>query len=227
MKRYSLSIILAFLSVQMLFAQDFFTGNLSVGAKGGYIMSQTMFSPSVKQKFHMGSTFGVMVRYIEEKHFGLIGEINYEMRGWTENFEGTSYTYSRDLSYIQIPLLAHIYFGSEKARFFFNAGPEIGFMISEKINSNFDYTNIEAISDFPSTNRNTEQLGMSIKNKIDYGISAGIGAEMSLNKKNAINVEGRFYYGLNNIFSANKKDTFAASNSIAIMVSLGYYFRIK
>lgn len=68
---------------------------------------------------------------------------------------------------------------------------------------------------------------MSIKNKIDYGISAGIGAEVSLNKKNAINVEGRFYYGLNNIFGANKKDTFAASNSIAIMVSLGYYFRIK
>ncbi len=227
MKRYGLLILSLLLSAQMLFAQDFFTGNFSVGAKGGYLLSQTMFSPSVKQKFHTGPMFGVMVRYIEEKHFGLIAEVNYEQRGWTENFEGTDYSYSRDLSYVQIPLLAHIYFGSEKARFFFNAGPEIGFMISEKINSNFDYNNIESITDFPSTNRNTEQLSMAIKNKIDYGISAGIGAEVSLNKRHAINVEGRFYYGLNNIFGANKKDTFAASNSIAIMVSLGYYFRIK
>ena len=131
------------------------------------------------------------------------------------------------MSYIQIPLLAHIYFGSEKAKFFFNAGPEIGFMIAEKTNSNFDINNFSSLEGFPSENRNTEQFAMPIKHKVDYGISAGIGAEWAINRKNSILIEGRFYYGLNNIFGANKKDIFAASNSIGIMASIGYFFRLK
>ena len=135
--------------------------------------------------------------------------------------------YSRALSYIQIPLLAHIYFGSEKAKFFFNAGPEIGFMIAENTNSNFDINNFSSLEGFPSENRNTEQFAMPIKHKVDYGISAGIGAEWAINRKNSILIEGRFYYGLNNIFGANKKDIFAASNSIGIMASIGYFFRLK
>lgn len=202
-------------------ARDF-----SVGVKGGVALSQTMFSPSVEQKFNMGAVIGVTARYIEEKHFGIIAEINLEQRGWKEIFGETSYSYNRTLSYIQIPLLAHIYFGN-KARFFFNAGPELGFMIGESQSSNFDINNIDNIEDFPSQYRSTEQLTMDIKNKIDYGISAGIGAELGLGKRHSIVVEGRFYYGLNNIFGANKKDVFAASNSMSIMATMGYYFHIK
>lgn len=208
-------------------AQEYYNKSLSIGAKGGVIMSENMFSPSVPQTLHIGPMVGFTVRYIEENHFGLIGEINYEHRGWKETFKETGYSYQRDLSYIQIPLLAHIFFGTDRARFFFNAGPEIGFMISEATKANFNIEDFKSLDDFPYTNRSTEQFTMSVKNKIDYGISAGLGAEVSLNRKHAINVEGRFYYGLNNIFSSNKKDTFAASNSIGIMVSLGYYFRIK
>lgn len=203
-------------------ARDF-----SVGVKGGAILSQTTFSPSVEQKFHTGAMFGVTARYIEEKHFGLIAEIDFEQRGWKEAFGETSYSYSRTLSYIHVPLLAHIYFGSDKARFFFNAGPEIAFMIAEKRSANFDVNDIGQYEDFPSQYRSTEQLTMEIKNKIDYGISAGIGLEIGAGKHNSITAEGRFYYGLNNIFGANKKDVFAASNSIAIMATLGYYFHIK
>lgn len=186
-------------------AEDHFSGAFSIGAKGGVSLSQTTFSPSVPQKFHSGPMAGIMFRYIEENHFGLIGEVNFEQRGWKENFEEAPYSYSRDLSYIQIPLLAHIYFGSEKAKFFFNAGPEIGFMIAEKTNSNFDINNFSSLEGFPSENRNTEQFAMPIKHKVDYGISAGIGAEWAINRKNSILIEGRFYYGLNNIFGANKK----------------------
>lgn len=222
-----IAFIAALFAIASATAEDHYSGMLSVGAKGGIIMSQTTFSPSVPQKFHMGPTIGVMVRYIEENHFGLIGEINFEQRGWKENFEETPFSYSRDLSYVHVPLLAHIYFGSERAKFFFNAGPEIAFMIAEKTNTNFDVNNFKTIEGFPYENRSTEQFAMPIKNKIDYGISAGIGAEVAINRKNSIQLEGRFYYGLNNIFGSNKKDTFAASNSMGIMVTLGYYFRIK
>lgn len=225
-KKYLLLNIL-FITSLYATAEDHYSGAFNVGVKGGVYMSQTTFSPSVPQKFHMGPMLGLMFRYIEENHFGLIGELNFEQRGWKESFDGTSYSYSRDLSYIQIPLLAHIYFDFNRTKFFFNAGPEIGVLVAEKAKANFDVNNFSSLSDFPSQNRSTEQFTMPIKNKIDYGISAGIGTEIAITPKNAIQIEGRFYYGLNNIFGANKKDTFAASNSIGIMVALGYYFKVK
>ena len=208
-------------------AQQHYSSNISIGGKAGMTLSQVMFSPNVEQGFTMGSMAGVQFRYIEERHFGLIAELNFEQRGWKEKFDETDYSYERTLNYIQIPLLAHIYFGN-KAKFFFNAGPEIGFLISENKSANFNYIDInDNPSDFPIKNRNTEQFTMDIKNKVDYGISAGLGMELMLNKKNSVALEGRFYYGLNNIFDSRKKDVFAASNEMSIMVCLGYFFRLK
>lgn len=220
-------IILFACSFPKIEAQEHYAANFSVGVKAGASLSRAMFSPGVKQGFLPGTTGGLMFRYIEENHFGLIAEINYVDRGWKESFDELPFAFSRRLSYLQIPLLAHIYFGSDRAKFFFNAGPEIGFLLKEKTDANFDIANPGAVENFPTANRNTEQYAMPIKNKIDYGISAGIGAEVNLNPKNSLLLEGRFYYGLNNIFGANKKDVFAASNGISILVTLGYMFRIK
>ena len=206
-------------------AQDF-NPQLSIGAKGGVSLSQTMFSPNIDQNFIIGQCGGIMVRYIEENHFGLIGEINWVNRGWKETFKDTSYEFSRKLNYLQIPLLAHIYFGSDRAKVFFNAGPEIGFLISNSSTMNFNPNYVESLEDFPEFHE-TAQMTMDIKNKIDYGISAGLGVEISINSKHSLLMEGRFYYGLNNVFGANKKDVFSASNGIAIMATLGYYFRLK
>ena len=190
--------ILAAICTIAAYPQQHYSANIAVGVKGGATLSQTMFSPGIEQAFITGMLGGVTFRYIEEQHFGLIAEVNMEQRGWKETFDETQYSFQRKLTYLQIPLLAHIYFGS--------AGLP---------------------SDFPIENRNTEQFTMDIKNKIDYGISAGLGMELVAKRKHSIMLEGRFYYGLNNIFSSRKRDTFAASNGMSIMVTLGYMFRIK
>lgn len=227
MRRLIILLNLMLLTSLGLAAQQHYSANISIGGKAGMTMSQVMFSPSVEQGFIMGSMAGVQFRYIEEKHFGVIAELNFEQRGWKEKFDETDYSYERTLNYIQIPLLAHIYFGN-KAKFFFNAGPEIGFLISENKSANFDYIDIKNNpADFPVKNRNTDQFTMDIKNKVDYGISAGLGMELKIGQKNSVALEGRFYYGLNNIFPSHKKDVFAASNEMSIMVSLGYLFRLK
>ena len=123
--------------------------NVSIGAKGGMSLSRINFQSSVPQKMIGGAVIGATVRYIEENHFGLIAELNFEQRGWHEDFEPMKgYTFKRQFSYIQIPLLTHIYFGSERARFFFNAGPELGVMIGEKTTSNFDYGHASYIEEF-------------------------------------------------------------------------------
>lgn len=208
-------------------AQTRISRRMDVGAHAGVTFSRTNFRPSVPQIMVTGMTFGGSFRYIEERFFGLIGEINISQRGWKEKYEGLDLAYNRKLTYIEIPMLTHIYFGSERFRGFVNLGPQIGFMISKKINSNFDYTDLSKVADYPITNRETAELNMDIKYKLDYGITAGIGMEFQATRSNSFTLEGRFYYGLHDIFANHKSDVFSASNGMSIAVTLGYHYRIK
>ena len=200
--------------------------NVAVGVKGGMTMSRVNFAPSIQQGLLKGLALGVSARYIEEAHFGLIGEFFIEQRGWQESFEDLPFQYSRKFTYLQIPILTHIFFGSDKARFFINLGPEFSFMIGESVSSNFDVTNTASIADFPA-NRHTQQYLLDVNSKFDYGIAAGMGVEVNVNRRNSILLEGRFYYGLGNVFSSHKSDYFSASPGMSIMVTLGYMFRLK
>lgn len=207
-------------------AQRQYSPNLAVGVKGGMTMSRMSFSPSPKQSMLNGMMLGVTARYMEENHFGLIAEFNVEQRGWKEDFEGAPFSYSRTLTYLQLPLMTHIYFGSEVARGFVNLGPEVGYMLGSSIKSDFDYMHPAAVPGFPSRNRVTEQMGMEIKNRFDYGISAGAGVELIARRRNSFILEGRFYYGLGNIFPGAKRDYFSASRGMSIQITAGYMFRI-
>ncbi|MEZ3589438.1 MAG: PorT family protein [Muribaculaceae bacterium] len=229
-KSHLVPLIIALIGIMLpstVAAQKHYQSNFSIGAKAGATISRMEFSPGVKQSMVTGFMAGVMCRYMEETHFGVIAELNIEQRGWKENFEEHPFSYERRLTYLQLPLLTHIYFGSRKFKGFVNLGPEIGYMIADGIKSNFNYRNPAAVSGFPIANRMTEQMSMEISNRFDYGISAGAGIEYKPVRRHAVSLEGRFYYGLGNIYPSNKRDTFAASRGISIMVSLGYWFRLK
>ncbi len=206
--------------------QTHYNANRAIGGKAGGDMSRIFFNPGVPQSFQFGGVAGLTFRYVEESHFGLIAEINWTQRGWKENFENHPYNYSRTLNYIQIPVLAHIYFG-RRGRFFVNAGPEVGFYLGDAVKANFDPKNTSDLQDFPNTNRTNMQLTMPVNQKIDYGISAGLGGEFSINKKNALYLEARFYYGLGNVLKSGRTDPFNSSNQMSISLCVGYWYRIK
>lgn len=227
MKKLSIITLFILISVAVTKAQTLYESRVSVGGKAGMTLSKTMFAPSVKQSMLMGYTAGVTFRYAEEKNFGLLAEVNVAQRGWKENFEEFPFEYTRQLTYLQIPIMTHITFGNTKVKGFFNAGPEVGFMIGESVTSNFDVNDYANIQGFPIINRHNEQLVLPIKNSIDYGISAGAGIELIAKRKHSFLLEGRFYYGLGNIFGSRKKDAFSASTSMSIMVTLGYMYRLK
>lgn len=212
---------------QVAIAQNHYEGNISVGGQAGASFSRVNFSPSVPQSLQSGVVLGGAFRYVEEKHFGLIAELNVEQRGWKEKFDGYDYAYQRRFTYIQLPVLTHVYFGNNKIHGFFNAGPEIGYMITSSQKANFDYSNVKAIDGFPSSNRNVDQYTLKVKNHLDYGISAGLGLEWFQSLKQSFKLEGRFYYGLGDVFSNHKTDPFSASNSMSVMVTLGYFYRLK
>lgn len=225
--RHILIALSVFIGAQLSLAQRTYEPRFSIGGKAGITLSNMSFTPGVEQSMKQGLTMGFVARYTEENFFGLIGELKLEQRGWKENFKDPKFSYTRTLTYIQLPLLTHIYFGVKNFKGFINLGPSVGYMIGSSTSANFDYKNPSSVEGFPSANRHTNQMSMPIKNKFDYGILGGVGMELIIKKRHSIMLEGRYYYGLGNIFSAKKKDEFSASRGTAIEVTLGYLFRLK
>ena len=201
---------------------------LSIGVSGGMGTSQVSFIPSIKQTLSLGPTFGVSIRHISEKYFFLICgtqlECNIASRGWTELIEdGSGNEYTRVLNYIEVPFLAHVGFGREYRGFqgHINLGPQVGYLLNEhEIKSDPETWDI---SNRP--NQVTYQYGREIENKLDYGITASLGIEMRTGLGN-FGIEGRYYFGLGNIYGITKKDYFGRCANSTISVRATYSFNL-
>lgn len=199
---------------------------LEVGVTGGVNLNQMDFQPTIRQKYIMGMNGGIFARYTSEKYFGMICaaqvELNFSQRGWTENFDdGTSNGYSRSLSYIEMPLLAHLSWGKEERglQFFVNLGPQFGFFLGD----NEKYEGKWKANDRPESIRAI--YGKEVENKFDYGITGGAGIELKT-KIGSFFIEGRYYYGLSDIYKNSKTDEFGRSANQTITIRAGYAIRI-
>lgn len=215
--------------------------DFAIGANGGYVLSKVGFTPTVQQKQHGGITGGVSLRYVCEKYFKTIcsvyAEVNYAKVGWTEDIldiennavlisgTGEALKYQRDITYIQIPVFAHLAWGREERgfNFFVNLGPQIGIYLNESTTTNFDET---TPTENDRVSNITAQYDMPVEKKLDYGIAAGAGVEYSIPKVGHFLLEGRYYYGLGNIYGSSKKDYFGKSNFGQIVVKASYLFDI-
>ena len=133
MKRLIILLTILLFASTNSFAQKKIDKELWLGAKGGITYSQLSIAPNIKQSMEMGTFGGVSMKYIEECFFGLILELNYAQKGWKEKFEDkdAAYQYSRTLNYIELPFLAHVYFGKKSFRFFIYHPSERLFLYSK------------------------------------------------------------------------------------------------
>lgn len=225
--RYLTALFLVFAAIGTTFAQIEQPRNiLEIGATGGLNMSQLDLQPQTRQTMLKGINGGVFARYTSEKYFSMICaaqlEINFSQRGWEEEFDSElPYSYNRTLNYIEIPFMAHLSWGKEPQglQFFINFGPQIGFMISDSE----EYGGGLVPENRPASIRPI--YGKDIDKTFDYGITGGAGLEYKTKAGNFF-IEGRYYYGLSDIFNNSKIDDFGRSANQTITVRLGYSIRI-
>lgn len=228
-----------------------YRNNLAIGINGGYMLSSISFVPEVPQTMLGGLTGGLTIRYTCEKYFSSIcaitAEVNYSQTGWKEEIldaddqpvvngeTGLAEEYSRRINYIQVPLLARLGWGRERKGLqgFIQIGPQLGFYLDEstKANFNIDHPNTgDRISHISGPDIGgvhfSNMYHMPVENKLDYGIVGGAGIELSLSKMGHILLEGRYYFGLGNIYGNSKKDYFARSNYNNITVKMTYLFDV-
>ena len=216
--------------------------DFAVGVNGGYMLSDVGFSPNVPQKMLGGLTGGLTFRYTCEKYFksicAIVAEVNIAQTGWKEDIMDMTdqpvyyedvpndpLRYERKMTYLQIPLMARLGWGRERRGLqgFFQVGPQIGIFMDESTSTN-------VIQGKETVNQRSSSIvaqdSMAVENKFDYGIVAGAGVEFSVPKVGHFLLEGRYYYGLGNIYGNTKSDYFGKSNFGQIVIKMTYLFDI-
>ena len=241
MRKYLLVLFLSFISFAVKAQVGEYRTDFAVGVNGGYVLSNVGFQPDVPQSMLGGMTIGVTLRYTCEKYFksicAIVAEVNLVQTGWKEKIQGMenqplyyegsteALHYQRKMTYLQIPLFARLGWGRERKGLqgFFQVGPQLGIFLSESTTTNL------IDGEEPTEQRSSsivEQESKPVEKKFDYGIAGGAGIEFSVPKVGHFMLEGRYYYGLGNIFGNSKSDYFGKSNFGQIVIKATYLFDI-
>lgn len=216
--------------------------DFAIGGSAGYMLSNVGFIPEVPQGMLGGLTGGFTMRYTCEKYFksicALVAEVNVAQTGWKEDIKDADrqpvyyeddknklnpLSYERKMTYLQVPLMARMGWGRERKgfQFFFQVGPQVGVFLGESTSTNV-VPGKQTLN--TRTSQVTAQDTMAVEKKFDYGIAGGIGLEFSHRKLGHFLIEGRYYYGLGDIYGNSKSDYFGRSNLGQIVIKATYLF---
>ena len=192
-----------------------------IGVHGGVMASSVLFKPKVEGLDIMQSPLspngGLVFRYAGHKVCAIQVELNYMQRGWREVLkpEGgvVAVDYRRQLDYIELPLLMHLYLGGQHVRGFFNLGPQIGYCFRD------------VSTELPSNVASPQY--QPLDNPFDWGLAGGLGCYYRTKKIGIFQLEARFNFSLGTIYSNRKVDYFSQSNSMNLSVNFAYMWEIK
>jgi len=222
MKRIGLIILVAVVAGKIMAQPRLREPEIYLGVHGGALFTMTLFTPSVQgatnwiDRTLLSGNGGLVFRYNAHKYCGFQAELNYMQRGWrekTDEVEGEPVNYQRRLNYLELPVLAHIYFGKKAVRGFFNVGPQIGVCFLES----------ESGTKHPTKQEQYKPLD----NKFDWGVTGGLGMLVRTNQVGTFQLEARFSYSLGDYFKNTKADYFTHSNPINLSVNVGYMWEVK
>jgi len=224
MKRILL-LLLSATAVFVLSAQPKVQRTWDFGVIGGANLSKYNFYPTATQDQATGYLAGVAARYIEEKYFGLEAELLISKRGMKDRFDEDhqQYSFQRNLTYIEMPVNAHIYFNlGKKNEISIDLGPKIGYFLGDSYTAQLDDT----FADYADLTRHKyAHHDMEVSKKVDYGIQAGMGYEFRFSQNASFQLLGRYYFGLGNIFPDSKGNYFEESSNRSIQVAGILWFR--
>lgn len=220
MRRSYIVLLLLLVSLMSVAQPRLRTPEIYVGAHAGVMASTMLFRPNVAKIDIMQSPLtmngGLVFRYAAHKVCAIQVEANYMQRGWREQIAlgaGSTMDYTRQLDYIEIPLLMHLYFGKQRFRGFINLGPQIGYCIRD------------IATQLPSTI--TSPQYQPIEKPFDWGLAGGLGCYYRTKKIGLFQLEARFNFSMGTTYNDRKVDYFSQSNAMNLSLNLAYLWEIK
>jgi hypothetical protein len=182
-----------------------------IGVKGGVNFSNLNTDNVADEHTKVGFNLGLFAKLPVSETFAIQPEILYSNKGSKlkyDNFVQGEGEYRFNLNYLELPVLAVVNIGPY---FNIHAGPYVAFLSSSNIKDMNDDGTIQGIKDVDVKNFN----------RFDYGLAAGIGADL-----NGFMVGARYNYGLNEVGKSGSLTgqlTNNAKNSVAsIYIGFGF-----
>lgn len=219
MKKHFLKI-----SLLSLFAMVFSTGAFaqgsdrvwSIGPEVGVNFSK-LGRDADDSDYKTGLIAGGFVTYSIRDMYGFTVKVLYSQRGaaYSDEFLGEDVDIKTRLNYIEIPVLARVFFnreGTVRPNVFL--GPTFGFLTGAQIKANDgDYENYEDVFEVDDYK--------DVYNTFDFGVAAGLGLNIKVGEEMYFVIDARYTYGLSDIAKGGSE-----ANNQAVAVSAGLSFGI-
>ena len=192
------------LSLFLLSLSTLSFAQIEFGVKGGVGLSNTTIVHGVsKERF--GFTGGAVAKYQltnkNENHY-LQAEVLYSNQGEFSLYKEGGEKYKAFLNYVNVPIMYKYYFDDQGKDFFVEAGPQLGFKVSEK----FDEDEPERTNNVPKS----------------FDLALNIGGGYSINRQIEFNL--RYQYGLIDTYDYNRWNN---GNNRSSLLSLSVLYFIK
>lgn len=193
----------------------------NLGLEGGPSYTSTVGNDAVDldTKPNFGFIAGIFGQYNFNSNYSLKLAANYQQKGSKleisqQDIKGNDYVLDGKLKleYITIPLLFRGNFGSTGVKFFANAGPYLGILMTNK-------TTIDANTQYNEPGRTVDNTDST--KSTDFGVTAGIGLQIPIATKSALTFEIRDDIGLTNI-SDYTSDGSTKTNSLSFIVGITF-----
>ncbi len=223
MKQKTFLLILFSISCLWSFAQ------LSGGVRAGGNFTNILGPNSKDFKFKPGFHAGAYMEYDFATHLSFQAEGVYSVKGYRQKYTRTTNimisTISEDvnvlysLSYIDVPLILNINFGSMGS--YIGFGPQVSFLVSAKWDGeNSTTTTFTNPPRSVSTTSTVSGVGTDGLNPVDFGVIFGLGSKF----ENGMEYCLRGGYGLTNVFDPHQAATSEVYHNLVLSATIGYAF---
>ena len=190
-----------------------------VGGGGGVSGSMLDLVPRVKMLPHLGAMGYVAVLLTNQNYTGMTMRLSYEQRGWREEYkEPIAYSFARDMDYIDLTLMAHLYYPLGSVQIGVEVGPSVGYIIRD-VSSPTPSEETRAVV--------KRRHVYPLFSKFSWGLKGGPIVSLDIAQRHRITLSGHFYYGLSDIFATTVRDDYGRAGEMGVTVGLGYYFKVR
>ena len=149
---------------------------ITFGVKAGGTLSSTTQKNTDTSKNKFGGHGGVFANFGINDMFSIQPELLYSMKG--NKIEGSSTTNgvtttakgTQDLNYIDVPVMIKVSTGDNNSGLFFEAGPQVGFLINAKVEDERTITSGSSTATSKVSGDNKAAF-----NPVDFGYAVGLG----------------------------------------------------
>ncbi len=212
------SLIIFIFCSSFLFGQN---NKIQIGLETGPGLKSLRGNDFLNNEQSIGFSAGLAFQYDFTRLMSFRTNISYERKGTTQRMKASDangnpiaeLTAHSNFDYITIPLLARFTYG-DNISFFVNVGPYFGYLLKQE-------DIIEAYGTYPKTEKdNTDNF-----NKLDLGISSGLGVNFPILDNLSISLELRNNLGLKDLSALPVINGGGIKvNSINLLVGVAYRF---